>query len=302
MAANLFNRYIWLVDVIYAAGHISYAEINRKWQHATINDQHQSCIPRRTFVNWRNEVELLFHINIECDKSTNTYYIANMEDISAHSIRQWLLNTFSLSTVLTNCEDLREQIILEDIPSGARFLTTLIEAMREKHSVQLTYQRFNAEQAHSFRFSPYCVKVFKQRWYTAGLSSDHPGEVRVYSLDRIHAIESLAETYTIPKDFRAKEFFNNVYGIFVSKEEPQIVQLKVVAGAANYLRSLPLHHSQTETEQHADYSIFTLYLAPTFDFIQELRTFGDEIEVLSPDSLVESFRNLAQAYRKMYEK
>lgn len=301
MAAHLFNRYIWLVDVIYAAGHISLEDINRRWAQSSLNDKHEEQIPRRTFINWRNEVEELFRINIECDRHTNTYYIANASDIAASNLRQWMLNTFSVSHMLNDCDDIRDSIVLEEMPSGTRFLTTIIDAIRERKQLCVTYKRFNANVPHDFRFAPYCMKVFKQRWYMAGCSSDHPGEIRVYALDRVQDMQRTDETYSIPADFSAKRFFRDFYGIFVEQERaPERVVIKVNATGAHYVRSLPLHHTQVETERNAQYSIFEYRLVPTFDFIQELRTHGGGTEVLAPESLVEAFRDTARQYQRLY--
>lgn len=300
--ANLLNAYVWLVDTINAAGHITLDEINRHWAQSSLNETHESRIPRRTFMQWRNAAEELFHISIECDKTTNTYYIARTHDQHITATQQWLLNAFSVSNVLNHCEDIRNQILLEDIPSDARYLTTLLDAMRSKHKVACTYQRFDATEAHDMELDAYCVKVFKQRWYVAGRSSDHPDEVRVYSLDRIQDMHLLESTYTIPRTFRAKKFFHNSYGVFVETEDsPEKVQVRVTPKAACYLRSLPLHHSQREIEHTDTYSVFSFLLHPTIDFIQELRTHGTELEVLQPEWLRENFRQLGKGYSKMYE-
>ncbi|MBQ5878904.1 MAG: WYL domain-containing protein, partial [Alistipes sp.] len=42
------------------------------------------------------------------------------------------------------------------------------------------------------------------------------------------------------------------------------------------------HRSQEEVEREPDYSIFEYLLVPTFDFQQELRRYGADLEVLSP--------------------
>ena len=60
------------------------------------------------------------------------------------------------------------------------------------------------------------------------------------------------------------------------------IKLKVSAGQANYLRSLPLHHSQREMLTTDKYSIFELELCPTYDFYQEILRNGEKIEVLEP--------------------
>ena len=46
--------------------------------------------------------------------------------------------------------------------------------------------------------------------------------------------------------------------------------------------TLPFHGSQFELERNDEYSIFGFYVAPTYDFIQELRKFGSTLEVLEP--------------------
>lgn len=53
-------------------------------------------------------------------------------------------------------------------------------------------------------------------------------------------------------------------------------------GQANYLRDLPLHGAQQETERMEAYSIFEYSFRPTFDFQQEILWNGEDIEVLEP--------------------
>ncbi len=303
MAASLFNRYMWLVDTIYSAGRITQECINERWKHCSYNDKQEPYIPRRTFMTWRNEVEELFHINIVCDRSTNEYYIENKADIENNMLQQWLLNAFTVSNLQSNSEDIRENIILEEVPSGTRYLTMIIDAIRERHVLQVTYQRFDEAEPHRMMLKPFCLKIFKQRWYVAGRSSDHNLEIRIYALDRMHDVKILDTTYKIPKSFSAKRFFRNYYGVFAGgTEKPELVRIKISPKGACYLRSLPLHASQKEIERTDTYSIFTYYLVPTLDFVQELRTHGAQLQVLAPESLVESFRALGKAYRKLYKK
>lgn len=51
-----------------------------------------------------------------------------------------------------------------------------------------------------------------------------------------------------------------------------------------YVRALPLHHTQREVETGEWYSVFEYRLKPTFDLKQELLSRGDAVEVLSPRS------------------
>ena len=80
-----------------------------------------------------------------------------------------------------------------------------------------------------------------------------------------------------------KEHFDEYFGVTASGDcNIQKVRLKLSTGQANYLRDLPLHESQHETERTNDYSIFEYRLRPTFDFQQEILWNGEDVEVLEP--------------------
>jgi predicted DNA-binding transcriptional regulator YafY len=66
------------------------------------------------------------------------------------------------------------------------------------------------------------------------------------------------------------------------------------------LHTLPLHHSQQETEVADDYSVFSYCISPTFDFRQELLSQGDKIEVLSPDWFREEMRESVEKMSSFY--
>ena len=148
------------------------------------------------------------------------------------------------------------------------------------------YQSFwyeNGHVSHFFNVEPYALKVFKRRWYLLGKYGNNP--LRIYALDRMLDIDIEFNKFEMPKDFCAEEFFSTCFGIIVGDEEPQPIQLKVDAFQANYLRSLPLHHSQKVVEQTKEYTIFSYFLRITYDFKQELLALGDTTEVLYPKAL-----------------
>lgn len=296
MAKDLFNRYVWLVDTIYRSGKITLEEINRKW---LLNSLSGGCeIPKRTFHNHRTAIEQLFDINIECDKSTYEYYIDNAEDIDRGGVRRWLINTFAVNNLINESHKLKQRIQFENIPSGQQYLTPIIEAMRDEITLDITYQSYGMDEPASFEVQPYFVKVFKQRWYLIGKSD----KLRIYALDRIHDLSTTQTRFKMPAGFDPEAYFADCYGIIHdTNEKAELVRLKVAAGQANYLRALPLHHSQKEEERNADYSIFSMYLKPSFDFQQEILWMGDSVEVLSPASLRKTIKNIHEESMKLYE-
>ena len=110
------------------------------------------------------------------------------------------------------------------------------------------------------------------------------------------------KTFKMPKDFKASKFFANQFGVDRRITEAERIKVKMSAYDANYMRTLPIHGSQFELERNDEYSIFGFYVAPTYDFIQELRKFGSTLEVLEPAHLREEFKEESENLAKMYEK
>ena len=154
--------------------------------------------------------------------------------------------------------------------------------MKKSKQLEVTYKGYWSEHGHTFPVAPYCVKLFRQRWYLVG-NSVLEDIIRIYALDRIKDVSLTDEPFKYPDDFSPEIYFEGCFGIIHDDNcALETVKLKVSPNQANYLRSLPLHASQEEIERNEDYSIFTLYLRPTFDFQQELLWNGDALEVLEP--------------------
>ena len=296
--AYLFNCYIWLLNTI-ARGPISRAAIDEKWAHSSVNEYKQDYLPESNFHRWKSTVEMLFDVHIKCN-AYNEYYIEEASDLRGADLRLHLLNLMSIDSLLKDSKELSDQILFEPIPSGEKFLAPIIEALRDKTAIEMTYQSFTRQKPATFIVEPYCLKMFKQRWYMLAYS---PGtdDMRVYGLDRIQAIESSTEKYKIPKDFDAERYFKNTYGVSFADDQPEEVKVKISAYQANFLRSLPIHASQEEIECNDEFSIFRYFVVPTFEFMQELRKYGSELEVLSPQSLRDEFIDEAGSlYSKYY--
>ena len=120
-------------------------------------------------------------------------------------------------------------------------------------------------------------------------------------------VSNIAPTFKLPENFDAKTYFDDVYGITTGMNgEFQTIEVKVDADRANYLRELPLHHSQKETVCEKDHSIFTYELRPSNDFYQALLHHGAHVEVLSPSNVREEFaeivREMAEKYTNKHKK
>ena len=302
MAKNYFGRYVWLIDIINRHGHISFKDISYLWSRSKLNTDRENYLPERTFHNHREAIYDTFGIEIKCDRSLG-YYIANSDDLEADRIRQWLLESLSMNNLLNETKDMRDRILFEKIPSSQKWLPVIVNAMRDGKVIEMTYQSFRNDEQYTFKAKPYCLKLFKQRWYVLA-KSEKKDELRIYALDeRMINVVQTDQNYKLPKKFNAEEFFANYFGTIIGTNcEPQEVKIRVVNNQVKYFDTLPLHDSQKKVpeESNDQYTVYRYHLAPTRDFKQELLSHGPDVTVLSPedfrDEVMEDMRNMVANY------
>lgn len=302
---NPISKYVWVVETILRHKKITFKELSELWLRDEISGGVE--LPKRTFDNWRYAIWDMFGINIENErKGGYHYYIENEEDISGNGISSWLYNTLSVSTSLSGCKSIKDRILFEYIPSGQKYLQEIIGALKENRLLAITYQSYWSDEESCFDVEPYCIKLFRQRWYLVARST-HPyyqdKGPRIYALDRIRELQKMDETFRMPKGWNAEDYFEGCFGIITDREtDRQLVKLRVSASQACYLRDLKLHISQEEKERNENYSIFTYYLRPTFDFQQEILWNNEEVEVLEPQWLREEIAGkIERMWRKYNE-
>lgn len=242
---------------------------------------------------------------MDCEQALHTGWqeLANREDINKNGLRSWVYNTFCVSNALANSQSIKERIILEYVPSGQNHLQPIIEAMKENRVLNITYHSYWKDEENNFDVQPYCVKLFRQRWYMVAKSTYYDEGPRIYSLDRIRELNTKDETFVMPKDWNAEDYFNGCFGIIADQSgEKQIVKLKATAIQAKYIRDLKIHESQKEIERNEEYSIFTFNIRPQFDFQQEILKNGEEVEVLEPQWLREEIagkiKRMSDSYKE----
>ena len=299
---SLITKYVWVIDTIYRRRKISFKELNELWLRDDIS--RGVDIPKRTFENWRYVIWDMFGISIVNEnRGEYRYFIDNEEDIEKNGLRSWLYNTFCVSNVLLNNQSIKDRIILEYVPSGQNYLQPILEAMKENRVLNITYHSYWKNEENNFDVQPYCIKLFRQRWYMVARSTYpfyYEKGPHIYALDRINSLQAKEETFEMPKDWSADEFFEGCFGVIVGDViKTEIVKLKVSAGQANYIRDLKMHESQEEIERNEEYSIFTYHLRPSFDFQQEILWNGEDMEVLEPIWLR---KEIAGKIKKMWDK
>lgn len=291
---------------------MTYSEFVEEWAKTDVNSQ-GTALPKRTFADCLRAIEETFGIEISSDaRNGYRYRIGNREWLEKDNIKDWLLSAFAVNNLLQDSKNLRERVLYEPVPSGNTYLLKILEAMKNDHIILMVYQDFYDEMPQDIMLEPYCVKIFKQRWYIIGVDRNDPENnnnaskrhIRRYALDRIKRLEATDEKFKIPCDFSAKSYFDDAFGIIVDHEDfsTELIRLKVsdINHRRQYIRSLPLHKSQREVEKYSDYSIFTVKVMPSYDFIQHILSMGNEVEILSPQYVREEIIWLVKSMADKY--
>ena len=298
MSKGLINKYIWIIDTIQRYGRITREELNALWVKSSFSEGEP--IPRRTFYSYRQGIEETFNITICCDASTFEYYIECVEEEQNENLRNWLLDSASLTGMLNDSKDVAGKIFLENVPSAREFLPVMIQALKDSNRIKFSYKAFNRiNVVKDIIFEPYFVRIFKQRWYVIG-NNVKDDAIKTYSLDRINELNILPDKFNIPEEFDIKGYFYNCFGIINTKGNVKDIILKINPNQAKYFRALPLHHSQQE-EIHDNYSLFRYKLLITYDFVQEILSHGANVEVLSPPELKATLINELKSALSNYE-
>ncbi len=300
-ASTLFNCYIWLVEVINASGEITRGEIDRRWSASVLNEENEGSLPERTFHRWRVAAEELFGVNIACNRSKGTYFIENGGDnMALKGLHSWLFNALSVNSMIMESrdKDVQQSIFFEEIPAGQKYLTIIIKSLRDKRKLEIVHHSFGKE-PNTYHVHPYCLKVFKQRWYMLGYVEEKK-DIRIFALDRIEDLRQIEEVYIVPSSVDPKKYFENIYGVGLSQKKPERICVKINADQVDYFLSLPLHRSQKLIKRTPEYSVLEFNLVPNFEFKQVLASYLSQVEVLSPKKLRNEFKNEVQKMLNIY--
>ena len=296
---KILKNYIWLINTIYHSRGISLEEINERWIKNDMSDGEP--LSRATFNRYKEAIEEIFDLTIDCQrKGGYLYSIKNESMLKSNKYQNWLLDTLSVSNMLIESDSLQSRIVLENIPAGKQYLQLIINAMKQDHKLIMTYHKFGQQESYTITIEPYAIKVFKQRWYLLAKTPKRETP-SIYALDRIEQLEETKETFPFPEDFDTEAFFRDCYGVLSTDDKAQRIVIRTYTPYMNYVRTLPLHHSQKEIKTTAQYADFEFYLKPTFDFRQELLAQGHDVEILLPAQFREEMKEMLEKMLGRYQ-
>ena len=290
MASNVINRYVWLLNTLLQEKELSFSEISKRWANSGLGDN--KPLARRTFILHKHAIEEMFNVIIDYSSSSRRYFVRDADKFKSGRVCRWLLESLAVANVVEAGHNMTDRIVFEEVPGGVEYIQVVIKAMQMSRVLRIEYKQFEGEQK-TLAFRPYAMKIYNRRWYVVGRASER-GRIINIALDRVQTMDITEESFVLPEDFDAKEFYFNSVGIFVNEEDtPQWVTIRAYGVRREYLRTLPLHHSQEEVATTEEYSDFRYYLCLSSTLNSSILSMGNDVEVLAPQALCNQIRDIA---------
>ena len=255
----------------------------------------------RTFQRDKLAIADVFGIQISYSRKKNAHFIEEEElELSQESVFDQLL----LVEAYRETKGKADVMFFEPRRArGLEHLNGLIHAITQKKVLSFTYQKFWENEKSSKVVMPYALKEFKNRWYL--LAADYQAKntsflLKTYGLDRISDL-NISNTSFKREEIDIEKAYKNSFGIISTLgKETQEILLKFDREQANYVKALPLHHSQTIVSENESETVFKVFLMPTYDFQREILSYGKRVQILSPERFRSDMRKEIETMLKNF--
>lgn len=171
---------------------------------------------------------------------------------------------------------------------GIENLSVIYNYIVNRQVLKITYEHFvKGKMVHVVH--PYYLKEYNNRWFLFGITEQKRDFLISLPLDRMVDIEPMHIEYIPNKDFNFEEYFEDVVGVSVPMSgAPDKVVLKFEKSRFPYVETKPLHPSQRIIDK--DECIVQIEVHQNSELDSLIFSFGDQVEVLAPDSLRNKFK------------
>ena len=197
---------------------------------------------------------------------------------------------------------------LEQNLTNIHLLPLFYKAITDRQVLRFSYQRFGQE-PFELTFHPQFLKEYNGRWFVFGEADREPYHAYNVPLDRIVGEVTVVDNveYIPAEKGYYQDFFNIIIG--VTREKGAKVEQVVIRTKTEYQHGLlltkPLHHSQKETlpfGQYDDgsYGEVTLTIEPNRELRGRILMYGENLEVMQPQSLREQIMEVLKEQLNQY--
>jgi predicted DNA-binding transcriptional regulator YafY len=170
---------------------------------------------------------------------------------------------------------------------GMEHFEAFVNSIKKKIPLSFIHYSYSKKLFKAIVIHPYLLKESNKRWYLIGYSEDHKA-IRYFGLDRIYDPVLIEKLFIENTGNDLRNLFSHKIGLNTIQEDdldlqPEEIVLLVSKTMANYLKSMPLHKSQSYKEHGGQGDILvSLQLIPTYELIALILSYGENMELISP--------------------
>ncbi len=184
---------------------------------------------------------------------------------------------------------------------GSQYLTVIAQAIEGRKKIEFHYKKFGDLESKNRLFLPYLLKEYKNRWYLIG-KLDNGEHVLTFALDRITGLKNTSDNFIIDSSFDHNKYFKYSFGITKPEKPPVKITLLFTPQQGNYIKSLPIHHSQKIISEDKKGLKVCIETIPSYELFEYIVGQGTAVKVVSPKRFANDVKAIHQAAFKQYNK
>jgi predicted DNA-binding transcriptional regulator YafY len=186
--------------------------------------------------------------------------------------------------------------------SGQSWVGQIYNQLIRKKVLIIAYKGFRDTTSYLRKIHPYHLKQYNDRWFLFGFeeSERHTGITNL-ALDRIKEITETIDDI-VPDTNVWGDFFDEMIGVSIpNNQEPIEIKLRFSIGRIPYVTTKPIHGaSQRLDKTDPEQRTIIINLIPNNEMYQNILSFGNDVEVLSPSSVVDKIKNISEKMNEYY--
>lgn len=231
---------------------------------------------------------------------------ATVADELDHALQRVRQSLDIIREVKTDAPTRRVVYVEEKVLGGNRqYVPVLIRAVNQNRQVAFRYLKHEDAVSGSLRkttspnrlmepdrpklriLHPILLREVSDSWYVIGYDAAS-GSERTFALDRMSELEILDDPCDVPLTVltNVSELFEHIYGITDSHGPVENIVLSFSPLFGRYVKAKPIHQTQEVLSDTHEVCVVRLRLAPNRDLLMHLRSYGEHLTVLQPESLV----------------
>ena len=247
-------------------------------------------IDSRTLERDINAIRYNLGVSIEYDRDKNGYFMDTENSDDFDKLLYFIGLAENADIILDSLKD--KQILWQYLSispavsfKGVDKIGVLLQAIRNRLIINFNHLNYNTGEYTPYTAEPYLLKEFEGRWYLFAFVPEKQA-FRTFGLDRITELD-ITDSQFRRTEQRAMtaDRFNDIYGLVYmpNQQNPPLQTVRFRCNSdfmISQLSALPLHYSQT-----IENKIVSLRVIINSELENKLLSYGEHIEVLSPDSL-----------------